>query len=665
MYSDGSIGVEGLTKKDSHKLMSDYDKGIAETTAKTLHDQHQALEMHASERAERLGSFLTTFGDAIDEMKGGFEKYALDKTGWGGHDVEMFQAKKSAEIAPSQSDEAKKWNWKGLSSLGDENFWMSQIGGQMPLLGGIAAIGALTKGVGLPEIIQYLGAAGLMDAQNSLGVYNDTVNGYDKFGNKLTEYDASHAAAKNFKESFPLDLGFMFANMGILGRASVIKPTLGKAVLGIAKGAAVGSVPMVWQGYLAYANEQEAQGKQPDMWDYAQDGQFANTLINGLILGGVLGTGHMITGGYAKQTENWKRLVMNSEGEFKAHAMFNNSLQHEMSGKGDALRDALKLHLATSELSDEEKENFKNALYYSTQLDRNIKGAGIDIGELSGAYQAHNLALADLHDKWSEDNKGNKNLSKIYSDQAKDFRENAKNAMEGNAKYHYVMDQDGKPIFLSEQSFKVLDQEGSLKKWMKSGMIKGVYSSSEPGFFDQYMSKVFPPKEEKPKQEGSDTEQVVSTLKAFKDKMADGAFNMAIKQHMEHPEQHEDLVQMIVDQYADEGSRGGLKKALGTELFNELEPTLKRIVKSQEKTETKELGGKETKLLEEAKPEEVKKVLNQPITDEQGETKIPVPKRNAKTGEVETEDRPAKEVISRLKARHNKITELINCLGAA
>jgi hypothetical protein len=651
-YSDGTIGVEGMTKAESQKAMSDLEKAKAEMAAKIMHDQHQALELNANERAKNAGAFFGSLGVAIDAMHEPFQKWLLVQTGYGSNDVEMFQAKESANIPLTQSDEGKSWNWKGARSLLDPKFYMAQIAGQMPLMGGLAAIGAATEGAGIPEAIQYLGAAGLFDVQNSLQVYDDALSaGYNKYGDRITEYEAGKAASDNFKEAFPLDVAFMALNLGTLSRATMIKPSLEKAVLGVAKGAALGTAPMAWQGYLAYANSQKAKGVEPDINDYLQDGHFFNSIAVGILGGLSLGGAHTALGGYAKQTENWKRLIYNSEGEFHDRALINHVLQQEMQGNGNAVRDDLKLMLANQNYKPEEKDGLENLLAYSTALDKNIKGGGIDVKELKGAYQAHNLALADLHDFWAIQNEGNKNLSKIYSDQAKEFRDIAKNTMEGNAQFHYLMDPQGHPIFISDNAFKVLDQEGTLGKWMKSGMIKGVYSSSEPGFSDVYMNKVFPP--DKPKAGEDDAKKIILALKEKGNFTEGGGFGISLQHALGDVEQHEGIVEMLVDQYGDNPS--GIKKAIGKDAFEEIEPMLKRAHKIEEKAEKEET----------IQTDESKKVLDQPITDEQGETKIRVPKKNAKTGEIETEDRPAKEVISRLKDRHNKITELINCLGAA
>ena len=227
--------------------------------------------------------------------------------------------------------------------------------------------------------------------------------------------------------------------------------------------------------------------------------------------------------------------------------------------------------------------------------------------------------------------------------------------MEGNAQYHYLMDPSGHPIFISDMAFKVMDKEGTIGRWMKSGMIKGVYSSSEPRFADQYMHKVFPP--EKPKAEEPDIPKIITALKE-KGKFS-GIFGLPIQDYLNDPESHENVVQTLVDQYGDNPK--GVKTAIGDEAFKEIEPMLKRAHKievKEEKAETEQADN-------------TKKIMDQAdeITkdgSELGEKMLSVPdKRNKETGEVTMKDEPAKVVISRLKERHDKLTELIKCLGAA
>jgi len=195
-----------------------------------------------------------------------------------------------------------------------------------------------------------------------------------------------------------------------------------------------------------------------------------------------------------KSVDNWTKMVHASEGEFKNLIPQNYALGQEMAGNGNSLRDALKLKIFNTDPStlDEqgkrELADAKNQLLYSTNLDRVIRQANLDPKNIKDLYQAHNLALADQHDYLSEQaaKEGNKSLSDIYKDKAKDYREQAKAAAGDQAKFTYLVNGEGHPIFMSDRSFKTLEQEGTIAKWQKDGTIQSVNKSDDPEFAQRY-----------------------------------------------------------------------------------------------------------------------------------------------------------------------------------
>lgn len=615
MYKNGNVGIEGMNQADSKKILDEYSDELAKSTAKTLHDQSVKLGHNADERANHQGAFWGSFGDSMIGMGEAFSKYVFDKTGWGGQNVEMFQANRGTSIPVTQSDEAKKWNWAGMKSLKDFNFYASGLGSSLPLFGGAAAVTAASKGAGLPEYVSWMAAAGMFDASASLENYNNiSVNGRDKYGNKLTEHDAAIAAADQFKESFLPDMMFAAANLGILSRAkNIVKPTLLKSIGTGVKGVTVGAIPMVWQGYAQYATALEAEGKKPDIWDYAQDGKLASSLIQGIAGGAFLQLAH-IPGDHIQQTENWKRMMYTSSGEFYNNSMFNVGLNHEISGMGNQWRDALKNSIATVEMTPQEKEDQKNTLLYSTLLEKNIKGGGIDISNVTGAYQAHSLALADLHEQWSKENEGT-NLGKIYSEQAGDFRKDAKNVMEGKGKFHYLSDVTDQPIFISDQSFKVLDADGKIAEWIKSGTIEGIHSSEDPNFDATYKEKIksgkSPDVEAVPVKEAviepNDQTKIINALKDHAEDIS-GVFKLSVDGSIGDPKKYESLTKEVISQAIDHPTL--TKEMLGKNIWNKIEPIVSEQKKISE-TEAKEKENAAQKNEATSGPEEKKEQTRQ------------------------------------------------------
>jgi len=507
---------------------------------------------------------------------------------------------------------------------------------------------ATTEGTGVPEYIGWLSSAGLMDAQLATSTYNNLVGSgqRDVNGNKITELDAANAASSQFKETLLPDLMFAMVNTGILSRASTIaKPAIGKELLGTVKNAAVGAIPMAWQGYIGYANEKNARGEKVDFWDYAQDGNFSKSLIDGIIGGSIIGLAHL-PGSYSRSTENWKRLIYNSEGELKDNALFNSSLQHEMNGNGDQLRDALKIKFATEDWTgrDAEKEKVQQMLKYSVSLDRNIKAAGIDIKDIHGAYQAHNLALADLHDSWAEQAGDNKNLSKIYADQAKDFRERAKNSMEGKNNYYYLQDASDKPIFISDESFKVLDKSGNLKDLMGKGIIKNVIKSDDPEFASKYKQQEDDKVSAKPpveaKLEEKDTDKIIGALKGNIDNFSE-AGRMSYGIHLDNPDLHEAVAKELVSQAVEHPNM--VREMIGADAFELIKPIVEKSKPEIEPTPERVLR----------EPEESQKILSQDLGA----------KYAGKLVTLDGENIRADRAVKKIKTKHSIIDDIINnCL---
>jgi hypothetical protein len=494
IYKDGSVGIAGMPEDKYKNLIQRYEGGLSDIAIGMGMDSNEAWQKQADQKAKSVGAFWGSAGGAINDLSGAMSKFMFNKTQWGAKNVRYYEAQDLASPKIEESQVAAAWNWKGLESLKDPNFWLSKAGSMVPVIAGGSAIGLATDGAGLPEYVGWLANAGLFTAQSGLSTYSQMLNTRDAQGNLLTESDASHYMADQMSKDFLPNVLMMAVTSGTLLKAkNIAKPTvtgaIGKALLGTAEAQPF----FTWQGYNDYATAQEAQGKKTDFWDYTQSKDFRDNLINGMVVGGGLSLVHA-PGTYMKSVDNWTKMVHTSEGEFKNLIPQNYALGMEMAGNGNYLRDALKMHVFNIDpttLNEEGRRNLsdlKNTLLYSTNLDRNIKQGNLDPKNVSDLYQAHNLALADQHDYLSQQaaDQGNKSLSDIYSDKAKDYREQAKAASNDQAKYHYLVNEEGHPVFMSDQSFKTLEQEGTIAKWMKDGTIKDVIKSDDPEFAQRY-----------------------------------------------------------------------------------------------------------------------------------------------------------------------------------
>lgn len=488
LNTDGSVGVKGMDKNKFEKLSTQYADGLNKAAEEVLARQGAGIKGRADEKAKGLGAFWGSFGQSNADMMGAFHKWAFDKTGWGGSDTRMYQAGKMSGTGADQSEVIKNWNWQGWKSLANPDFYLSKVGGMVPVMAPTAAVGLATRGEALPEWISWLSSAGVFAFQNSTSTYNDlATSGIDKLGNKLTEYDAAQTMAKQYRDEILPDLAFAYLTSGMASRAkNIVKPTFVRQLGRTALGSVEGAIPMTWQGYLSYANLQEAQGKKASIFDYAQDDHMLTGLVDGIIGGFGLGLAHLPTN-YMKSAANWKALIHSSEGEFRDNSLYHMAMQNEMQGMGEYHRDAMKMQLVNDDFSSpKEKEDVTRALLYSKALAENMKGANLDPKNTNDLYQAHNLGMADMNDKLAEQNKENKNLSKLYQDKAKDFREAASKISDGTGTYHYLVDNSDNPIFLSDKGFKVLDQEGKINEWLKGGRIKDVVKSDDPSFGTRY-----------------------------------------------------------------------------------------------------------------------------------------------------------------------------------
>lgn len=537
-YKDGSIGLSSLSEDQYTNMVEGYQEGLDKVAQKMLGDQAAASMAQSNRKAKSYGPLLGSLVSETNELAAGLTKMIFNKTGWGGAAVRNFQADEMAGPNINQSDVAATWNLKGWESLLNPSFYLSGLGKMVPVIAGGAVVSATTEGEGIPEYVNWLANAGLFTAQTSLSTYNQLLNTKDENGNLLTESDAAHYTANQAEQDFLPNVLMMAVGSGTLLRAkNIVKPTILGAVKKGVTDLALQQPFFAWQGYNDYATMQEATGKKTDIYDYLQSKDFRDNLLNGVIMGGAFSLLHA-PGSYKKSMDNWEKMVHTSEGEFKNLIPQNYALGQEMAGNGDYLRDALKMHIFNidpenlNEQSKRQLSDLKNQLLYSVNFDRNIKTGNLDPKNIKDLYQAHNLALADQHDYLSDRaaKEGNKSLSDIYKDKEKDYREQAKASANGEAKYHYLVNDEGHPIFMSDKSFKTLEQEGTIAKWMKDGTIESIHSSDDSEFAQRY--KDFVAAKDESKVEGKDLSSYLSDLiEENKDKL--GTFYGVAKENPE------------------------------------------------------------------------------------------------------------------------------------
>lgn len=508
IYSDGTPGLASIPEDQYKKMMADYSKEQNDIATKMGAESSAAWKKIANEKANRVGPFWGSFGMSMNAIHEGLTKFIFNKTGWGGDKMRSFESQDISSPQVAQSDVAATWNWKGWESLLNPNFYLSGLGQNVPVIAGAGAVTLATEGTGMPEYIGWLANAGLFTGQSSLSTYNNLLNSKDDKGRMLSESDAAQLAANQAKEDFLPNVLMMALGSGTLLRAkNIAKPS----ILGMAGRGLVGTAAMQpffsWQGYNEYATMKEAKGEKTDLYDYLQSKDFRDNLVNGLIIGSGMALTHLPVS-YMKSMDHWTKLVHTSEGEFKNMIPYNYALGQEMAGNGNYLRDAMKLHVFNADeahINDllnsrdegdrmrgaemwKQMVDLKNTLLYSVNLDKNIRTGNLDRTNIKDLYQAHNLALADQHDYLSEQaaKEGNKSLSDLYKDKAKGYREEAKNASGDEAKFTYLVNQEGQPIFLSDQSFKVLEKEGKIQQWLTDGTIQSVNKHGEPEFAQRY-----------------------------------------------------------------------------------------------------------------------------------------------------------------------------------
>jgi len=554
IYKDGTVGLSGMDEDKYKNLVKRYEGGLNAIAIGMGIDSNEAWQKEADKKAKSVGAFWGSVGGAMSDLSGAMSKYVFNKTQWGQKNVQYYEAQDISSPQIEQSKVAASWNWKGLESLKDPDFWLSKAGSMVPVIAGASAVGLATDGAGMPEYIGWLASAGLFTAQSGLSTYSQMLNTRDAQGNLLTEADASHYMSNQMSEDFLPNVLMMAVTSGTLFKAkNIVKPTIGGAVRKALLGTAEAQPFFTWSGYNDYSTAQEAQGKKTDFWDYMQSKDFKDNLINGMIVGGGLSLLHA-PGQYMKSVDNWTKMVHMSEGEFKNLIPQNYALGQEFAGNGNALRDALKLHIFNVDpegLNEEGRRNLadlKAGLLYSTNLERNIRQANLDPKNITELYQAHNLALADQHDYLAEQSsKDNKNLSDIYKNKAKDYRSQAEAAAGDQAKFTYLVNGEGHPIFMSDRSFKTLEQEGTIAKWQKDGTIEGVHKSDDPEFAQRY--KEFVTAKDESTVEGKDImDHAKGLIEENKDKL--GTFYGVAK---ENPES---FYKAVADQAAGRNSDG-------------------------------------------------------------------------------------------------------------
>lgn len=488
----GDIVLKGKTKKQTDNLLRDYYKGLNETTTNKVSVLNTKRSEYSDEIAYRggkyVGPFLASVGYSTNKILDGLTSWAYEKTGVGGDNARMFEAISETE-SPEYGKAAEHWKFKGASSLADPYFYQGQIGAAAPLVAGAALIGATAGVAGLPEYLSALGTAGLFTANNYIETRNELIrNGYDNQGNKISTGQADVISAEQARKELPLDFGLSYFNLGALTRTkNIVQPSITKSVLETLGHEGQSAAMMAEGAYLSKNSIEKAQGKpETDFFDFLSSDEGVNALMAGVaflplnIVKGVKG--------HIQSMKTWNDMVRTGDSEFANRSLYQNSLQHAFEGKLDTFIDNTSQHLMNeSYKTPAEKQDIVNVRNYAQSLKKNLENTRISPKNINGLYTAHNLAMADMLEKSAAGVKENTPaLADHLIKQIASYKDEAGKSFTGDAKYHYLMDNMDRPVFLSDKSAEVLTKNGTIKKWMDDGVVKDFIKSDDVEFSQKF-----------------------------------------------------------------------------------------------------------------------------------------------------------------------------------
>lgn len=502
LNSDGSLGIKGKTKEQSQKLFDGYQKTLEDSYNKTIEQITRGASDRAEEIVKRKGLFLANFSRAGNQMMGGLTNWAYTNFGVGGDDARHYQSTEQTQnIDLSKTQQGAQW--KGLKSLMDIDYYAANLGAAAPAVGGAIGVGLLTEGMGLPEYLTSLGTAGYFATTDAADTFNELLNhGEDNFGNKITSAEAGAATAQQFATELPVLWGLGYLHSSVISKGQAFsKPSVGQSVSDLVKGQGFNVATMMEMGYAKKTAQEKAQGlPQTSLSDYvfSDEGMAA---VTGAMLFAPMDIAK-VAKAQMKSAATWKgMLTTTTDPEFNKNALFNSGLHEAMLGKSGIFQDGLMLKLSNGDYKDDaEKSNLLQAIRYNNSLKENIRASNLDVSKPMDAYAAHNLSLADLYAEMSVNNKEKAPaLSEDFKKKANDYKEEGQKALNGTAQYHAIVDNQGKPIFISEKSANEMVEDGTLKSWKDKGLINDFVSNKNSEQVDKFNEQTAP-KEEVPQE---------------------------------------------------------------------------------------------------------------------------------------------------------------------
>jgi len=484
----GSVSLEELKAAEESGLFERFDKDVNDEIAYQLERQKAAANEAEMNTINFEGvisySFRNAVNKSLDGINESFARY-FNMT-----DVVNAYSDKRIEDEKWEGDYLKEHSsFKGWTSLLDPSYYAYNIGQSLPYMAPALIAGVATGGAGGVALASGIGALSETGADALMTADEVYRTGVDKYGEKISRYEAGEAAKENFaNELFP-NLILSYVEFGALLRGITggavktgVKKTIGREILGatsdlLQTGVAEASQEGL-QGYIQQSAKDKAQGK-PVMgiFDYMQTDDFRQNFFGGLSGGlgfGVFGFGKRIANAPAEHT-NWKNLIKASGNleEFDKSALRSYALNEETNGRGAQFRDALRNQIYLGQTANEEEVKIlHNTLLYSEAL--KAYSGKFNLKNISGLATAHNLIMADSYDKAAKE-EGNNAMGKVLAEKSKGFLEEAKRIMDGNTDGVYYVNHSttGAPVFMSKRDAEVLGTNGAIQKMYDGDLISG------------------------------------------------------------------------------------------------------------------------------------------------------------------------------------------------
>jgi len=499
IYSDGSIGIKGKTKKQSDDILQNYFNGLNSVSSETLKKVADVQGKKADDVIKLKGVLGASFEQVANTTLFGLTSWIFDKTGIGGDSAKMFNSAISANNIDLSKIAKEHFEFKGLKSLFDWDYMQHAGGGFLPLALGNAAVATATGGVGLPEsmaaTLGAIGSAGYFTVSNLSNQYGEMIN------NGVDTQTASTAMQNRAIPDFLFSYAPTYFHTGSL-LGNTLKPSILKTGEDYIKGQFGNAFMMLGQGYLSKKADKEAKGYnlEQSFFDYAASDEGLKAISGIYAFAGVDAFRSVM--GHWGSMKNWKSLLETSNQEFKDNAFYNNAIQHSYKDNAGTYIDNLILSLKNEDYKIGEpkfdlkrKQELEKGLNYAMGFEKNISNGKLDRSNINDLYTAHNLTLADIHSEYAKQLGGdngvdNKSLVDYHKSKSKEYQEEAAKSLNNDASFHYLVDGTNQPVIMSDKSFKALTENGDISKWLKDKTIKDVVKNDDANFGTKFREQL-------------------------------------------------------------------------------------------------------------------------------------------------------------------------------